>query len=81
MTAQARNTWLAWVAWLKIASPAANTKLLAINTGRPPKRSMSWPATGPVAAETSSATEKAANTVEYAMPTARLIGSARTAGR
>ena len=79
--AQAANTWLGCVARLSAASPAANTTLLAMSTGRPPRRSMNLPAYGPAAAATSSATENAPNTVDAEVPTSLAIAPASTAGR
>ncbi|MNL11220.1 hypothetical protein D3C87_1320470 [compost metagenome] len=81
INAQAANTWLASVAWLSAASPAANTTLMAISTERPPRRSMNLPAYGPTAAATSSATENAPNTVDAEVPTSLAIAPASTAGR
>lgn len=81
MSAQARNSAAVLSAQPSAARPAANTKLLAISTGLPPKRSIARPAEGPSAAETISATEKAAKTVDGAMPRSRAIGTASMAGR
>ncbi len=63
------------------ARPAAKTTLVAISTGRPPKRSIARPAIGPTSAETTSAAEKAANTAAGARPRSRAIGAARIAAR
>jgi hypothetical protein len=64
-----------------VASPAAKIKLLAANTGLPPCRSMALPAAGPSSADTTSAAEKAANTVGVLTPRSFAIGTARMAGR
>jgi hypothetical protein len=55
--------------------------LVAISTGRPPRRSMARPAAGPTSADSTSAIEKAANTVGVARPRSRAIGAASIAGR
>jgi hypothetical protein len=46
-----------------VTSPAAKITLLAASTGLPPCWSMALPAAGPSNADTTSAAEKAANTV------------------
>ncbi|MCY1382630.1 hypothetical protein D9M69_706690 [compost metagenome] len=79
--AQAAKRWTVELAWLNAASPAANTRLLAIRIGRPPERSMSRPAKGPMPAATSSATEKAPKTVDVEMPMSLPMAPASTAGR
>jgi hypothetical protein len=81
INAQAANTWPGCVAWLSAANPAANTTLLAMSTGRPPKRSMSRPAKGPMPAATSSAIEKAPKTVDVEFPMSLPMAPASTAGR
>ena len=81
ISAQPRKSAGVLSAQPRAARPAAKTRLLAISTGRPPKRSIARPAAGPTAAATINATEKAANTVETPMPSVRAIGAASMAGR
>src|SRR5688572_11653049 len=61
--------------------PAASTRLEMASTPRPPQRSMARPAYGPASAITTSATEKAPNTVDVARPRSRATGAARMAMR
>ncbi len=81
ITAQAAKTCSGCCAWLSAVRPAANTTLLAISAGRPPRRSISLPANGPMAADMSRATEKAPNTAELEVPTSRAMAPVRMAGR
>ena len=60
--------------------PVAKSRLLAINTGRPPKRSIARPASGPARPETNSATENIANTRVAGKSKLAAIGAARIAG-
>ena len=62
-------------------NPAANTKLLPASTFRPPYRSTNLPAKGPSSADTTSAAEKARNTVETSKPKLCAMPLARTAGK
>ena len=56
--------------------------LVVASTGRPPCRSIRRPAHGPTSAETTSAAEKAANTVaELLKPNSRAMAEASKAGR
>jgi hypothetical protein len=80
-TTQAAKSPIASRASARPTSPVAKTTLVATSTGRPPKRSMARPAGGPSSAETTSATENAANTVGTDTPSSRAIGAARIAGR
>ena len=81
MTAQARNRPTQWLDCDSPHRPAAKTRLLASSTGRPPHRSISLPAWGANAADTISATEKAANTVNAGAFRSRAMGPASRAGR
>ena len=63
------------------ARPKAKTRFVPISTGRPPHRSIDRPAYGPSNAETTSASENAANTVGVDTPRSLAIGVASIAGR
>ena len=78
---QAANIAVGPLARPRPARPRANTTLLPTSTGRPPQRSIARPANGPSAADTSSASENAANTVGAVTPRSRAIGVASIAGR
>jgi hypothetical protein len=60
---------------------AANNRLVPTSTGRPPCRSIARPASGPSKADTMSASENAANTMDVATPRSRAMGTASMAGR
>jgi hypothetical protein len=81
ISAQAANRLTGPVARAKAARPSAKIALVAISTGRPPHRSMRRPLCGPTSAETTSATENAANTVGTDTPSSPAIGRASMAGR
>ncbi len=81
MTTQAVNRPSGPCAAASRPRPAAKTRLVPSNTGRPPQRSMARPASGPSRAETTSASENAANTVGVVTPSSRAIGAASIAGR
>jgi hypothetical protein len=63
------------------SSPEANSRLVAISTVLPPRRSRARPAAGPTRAEIASAREKAANTVARSSPRSAASGAASKAGR
>ena len=63
------------------ASPAANTRLEAGSTRRPPCTSISLPAAGPRKADSSSPTENAVKIHAVVMPSSAAIAFARIAGR
>ena len=65
----------------KATSPSANSGLVPISTGRPPQRSIALPVQGPTKAETTSDSEKAANTSGGASARSDAIGVASIAGR
>ena len=81
ISSQAANIALGPGARPRPARPRAKTTLLAPSTGRPPQRSIARPANGPSAADTSRASENAANTVGTPTPRSRAIGVASIAGR
>ena len=80
-SSQAANSWLAVCTWDSNTRPSAKSTLVAMSTGRPPQRSISRPATGPVKAITSSASENAAKTRDAGTPRLPPIAPARMAGR
>ena len=63
------------------ASPAANVRLEADSTCRPPTRSICRPTRGPSRAAITSEAEKAANIQLLETPRSCAIGSARMAGK
>ena len=81
ISAQAANRVTGPCASASAASASANTMLVASSTGRPPCRSIAWPASGPNSAETTSASENAAKTVGVLTPRSRAMGAASMAGR
>ena len=81
ISAQAANRVTGPCASDRAASASANTMLVASSTGRPPWRSMAWPASGPSSAETMSARENAAKTVGVLIPRSRAMGAASMAGK
>ena len=62
-------------------SPAANTKLVAARTSRPPKRSIIRPASGPSKPDSSNAPEKMPKYQSREMCSAAETGSAKIAVR
>ena len=62
-------------------SPAAKIRFDSISTPRPPSPSIRAPAQGPTMAETTKASEKAANTQTGDWPKLAAMGAASTAGR
>ena len=63
------------------ASPAASTRFDSISTPRPPRRSIARPIAGPIAACSSSDTEKNAKNSDFETCRPAAIGPARIAGR